>query len=41
MALLGLILAILLGGHGQAGIQNGIHGVPVSPADTLGDTTGG
>jgi hypothetical protein len=40
MALLGLLLAILLGGHAQQP-QISLHHVVAVPGDTLGSTTGG
>lgn len=41
MPFLGLLLAILLGGHAQHEQQVGVHHVAASPTDTLGETTGG
>ncbi len=40
MALLGLLLALLLGGHPQQAQISGHHTIS-SPADTLGEATGG
>ena len=40
MALLGLLLALLLGGHAQQAHMS-IHHPISSPTDTLGETTGG